>query len=42
MYEKVAKAEKIVVPDDDMAPFTVKLDDATFDPAKPQLEVKRA
>jgi len=25
-----------------MAPFAVKLDDATFDPAKPQLEVKRA
>ncbi len=42
VYAKVAKAEKIVVPNDDMAPFTVKLDDATFDPAKPQLEVKRA
>jgi nitrate/nitrite transport system substrate-binding protein len=42
VYEKVAKAEKIAVPDDDMAPFTVKLDKATFDPAKPQLEVKRA
>ncbi|MET1001690.1 MAG: CmpA/NrtA family ABC transporter substrate-binding protein [Acidimicrobiia bacterium] len=42
VYAKVAKAEKIAVPNDDMAPFTVKLDDATFDPAKPQLEVKRA
>jgi nitrate/nitrite transport system substrate-binding protein len=42
VYAKVAKAEKIAVPDDDMAPFTVKLDKATFDPAKPQLEVKRA
>jgi nitrate/nitrite transport system substrate-binding protein len=42
VYEKVAKAEKIAVPDDDMAPFTVKLDNATFDPAKPNLEVKRA
>jgi nitrate/nitrite transport system substrate-binding protein len=42
VYEKVAKAEKIAVPDDDMAPFTVKLDGATFNPAKPQLEVKRA
>jgi nitrate/nitrite transport system substrate-binding protein len=42
LYAKVAKAEKIAVPDDDMAPFTVKLDKATFDPAKPQLEVKRA
>jgi nitrate/nitrite transport system substrate-binding protein len=42
VYAKVAKAEKIAVPDDDMAPFTVKLDGATFNPAKPQLEVKRA
>ena len=42
VYAKVAKAEKIAVPNDDMAPFTVKLDDATFNPAKPQLEVKRA
>ena len=42
VYEKVAKAEKIAVPNDDMAPFTVKLDNATFDPAKPNLEVKRA
>jgi hypothetical protein len=30
------------VPDDDMAPFTVKLDGVTFDPAKPNVEVKRA
>jgi nitrate/nitrite transport system substrate-binding protein len=42
VYAKVAKAEKIAVPDDDMTPFTVALDKATFDPAKPQLEVKRA
>jgi nitrate/nitrite transport system substrate-binding protein len=42
VYEKVAKAEKIAVPDDDLAPFSVKLDNATFDPAKPNLEVKRA
>jgi nitrate/nitrite transport system substrate-binding protein len=42
VYERVATAEKIPVPDDDMAPFTVKLDNATFDPAKPSLEVKRA
>jgi nitrate/nitrite transport system substrate-binding protein len=42
VYEKVAKAEKIAVPDDDMAPFTVKLDKTTFNPAKPQLEVNRA
>jgi nitrate/nitrite transport system substrate-binding protein len=42
VYAKVAKAEKITVPDDDMSPFTVKLDNTTFNPAKPQLEVKRA
>ena len=42
VYAKVAKAQKITVPDDDMSPFTVKLDNATFNPAKPQLEVKRA
>jgi nitrate/nitrite transport system substrate-binding protein len=42
LYAEVAAAEKIAVPDDDMKPFTVKLDNATFDPAKPALEVKRA
>jgi nitrate/nitrite transport system substrate-binding protein len=42
LYAKVAKAEKVAVPDDDMAPFTVKLDGVTFDPAKPNVEVKRA
>ena len=42
VYEKVAAAEKIDVPDDDMAPFEVKLDGVTFDPAKPEDEVKRA
>ncbi|HEX9467817.1 MAG TPA: CmpA/NrtA family ABC transporter substrate-binding protein [Acidimicrobiia bacterium] len=42
LYESVAKAEKIAVPGDDMAPFTVKLDNATFDPKKPAAEVKRA
>ena len=38
----IASAEKITVPDDDMKPFTVKLDKVTFDPTKPALEVKRA
>jgi nitrate/nitrite transport system substrate-binding protein len=42
LYEEVASAEKIKVPDDDMKPFQLKLDGATFDPAKPQEEVKRA
>ena len=41
VYEKVAAAEGIEVPDDDMAPFDVKLDGVTFDPAKPEEEVKR-
>ena len=40
-YEKAATAAKIDVPDDDMAPFEVKLDGVTFDPAKPDEEVKR-
>jgi len=30
------------VPDDDMKPFVLKLDGATFDPKNPQEEVKRA
>jgi nitrate/nitrite transport system substrate-binding protein len=41
VYEKVAKAEGIDVPDDDMAPFDVQLDKVTFDPAKPEEEAKR-
>ena len=40
-YEKAAAAAKIDVPDDDMAPFEVRLDEVTFDPAKPEEEVKR-
>lgn len=40
-YEKAAMAAKIDVPDDDMAPFEVKLDGVTFDPAKPEEEVER-
>ncbi|MEO6714937.1 MAG: ABC transporter substrate-binding protein [Mycobacteriales bacterium] len=42
LYAEVAAAEKIAVPADDMTPFEVKLDGATFDPAKPEDEVKRA
>lgn len=41
LYKEVAKAEGISVPEDDMSPFTVKLDGAKFDPAKPELEVTR-
>jgi nitrate/nitrite transport system substrate-binding protein len=42
VYKKVAASQKVTVPDDDMKPFAVKLDGVTFDPNKPQLEVKRA
>ena len=33
--------EGIPVPDDDMAPFNIKLDNTTFDPKKPVEEVNR-
>jgi nitrate/nitrite transport system substrate-binding protein len=41
-YAEVAAAEGIDVPDDDMEPFEVVLDDVTFDPANPAEEVARA
>lgn len=41
LYAEVAAAAKVPVPDDDMKPFEVKLDGATFDPAKPDEEAKR-
>jgi nitrate/nitrite transport system substrate-binding protein len=41
LYSEVAAAEGVTVPDDDMAPFTVTLDGATFDPAAPEKEVSR-
>lgn len=41
VYAKVAAKEKVAVPDDDMKPFPVRLDNAMFDPAKPQEEVAR-
>jgi len=41
VYREVAKAEGVTVPDDDMAPFELKLDGATFDPAHPEKEVSR-
>ncbi len=40
LYAEVAKAEGIDVPDD-MKPFEVRLDKATFDPTKPDEEAKR-
>jgi nitrate/nitrite transport system substrate-binding protein len=41
LYREVADAEKIAVPDDDMAPFEVKLDQIEFDPARPEAEAQR-
>jgi nitrate/nitrite transport system substrate-binding protein len=41
LYKSVAKSEGTPVPDDDMTPFTVKLDDTVFDPKDPQKEAMR-
>jgi nitrate/nitrite transport system substrate-binding protein len=41
LYREVAAAEKVPVPNDDMAPFDVKLDGVSFDPRKPSKEAKR-
>jgi len=42
LYAEVAKEAGVTVPDDDMKPFTVKLDDTTFDPANPEEEATRS
>ena len=41
LYEEVAEAEGVDIPDDDMAPFEVKLDGTEFDPKKSEDEAKR-
>ncbi|MGQ0830767.1 MAG: CmpA/NrtA family ABC transporter substrate-binding protein [Microthrixaceae bacterium] len=41
LYAKAADAAGVDVPDDDMAPFEVRLDGITFDPAKPGVEAAR-
>jgi nitrate/nitrite transport system substrate-binding protein len=41
LYAKVAAAEGVAVPNDDMSSFEVKLDKITFDPKKPQSEMSR-
>jgi nitrate/nitrite transport system substrate-binding protein len=41
LYKEVAAESKVAVPNDDMAPFVVKLDKVTFDPKKPSKEAKR-
>jgi nitrate/nitrite transport system substrate-binding protein len=35
LYRDVAKSSGLAIPDDDMKPFTINLDNATFDPANP-------
>ncbi|HEU4868579.1 MAG TPA: nitrate ABC transporter substrate-binding protein, partial [Actinomycetota bacterium] len=42
LYAEVAESEGVAVPDDDMAPFQVKLDGVEFDPAKVDEEATRA
>ncbi len=41
LYAEVAEAEGVDVPDDDMSPFDVVLDEVTFDPANPDEEAAR-
>ena len=41
LYTSVAAAEKITVPNDDMSSFNLRLDNAMFDPKKPEAEVGR-
>ncbi len=40
LYEEVAADLSIAVPDDDMTPFTMTIDDAPFDPADPEAYLK--
>ncbi|MGH8899894.1 MAG: ABC transporter substrate-binding protein [Egibacteraceae bacterium] len=42
LYREVADAEGVAVPDDDLAPFPVKLDGVEFDPKQPEKEAARA
>lgn len=41
LYKEVAGEMKLTLPDDDMTPFTLKLDNVTFDPAKPEVALKQ-
>lgn len=40
LYKEVAEEMKVPVPDDDMRPFTVDLDNVTFDPTQPGESLK--
>jgi nitrate/nitrite transport system substrate-binding protein len=41
LYAEVADAAGVAIPDDDMAPFELKLDGVTFDPTTPDEEAAR-
>ena len=41
LYAEVAKEMGIALPDDDMKPFTLKLDNYTFDPANPEANLRQ-
>jgi nitrate/nitrite transport system substrate-binding protein len=40
LYKEVAESMKVPVPDDDMKPFTIQLDNFTFDPNSPSESLK--
>jgi len=40
LYNEVAKEMSVPLPEDDMAPFTIGLDGARFDPADPAAYLK--
>jgi nitrate/nitrite transport system substrate-binding protein len=40
LYKEVADTLDVAIPDDDMKPFTLKLDNVTFDPADPAGSLK--
>ena len=41
LYREVAESEGVPIPDDDLAPFEVKLDGVTFDPSRVEEEASR-
>jgi nitrate/nitrite transport system substrate-binding protein len=42
LYHEVASEMGVPIPDDDMKPFTIKLDNARFDPNDPKAYLERA
>ncbi|HET9487979.1 MAG TPA: nitrate ABC transporter substrate-binding protein, partial [Chryseosolibacter sp.] len=41
LYKEVAGEMNIAIPDDDMKPFTIELDQVTFDPLNPGESLKK-